>query len=697
MANITIRETDLTTAGSSSVTENVVYIPGYAKMGPIGEPTECSTLSEFESIFGTSPYKFKNSNSYNGISYSAGDYEKSYYYAAELLKAGLPIVFERIETSNIDYTYSTIKLREKYLTYSNTLNSITYNNLPVTDESKGDSYVYSIEVPGISGRYVQGSIELNLSGLIIQESISDSDLTYTITNSEITVESFEIESDKITITLSQVLSEISTASIQFDLIQAFTYGVSGKYNIDTNTYDFTLIAEEGQIEGTATYNNNTVNINITSPFIINEDVMPTLQAIGDEYEIILKSKYAGNYSAEGLTIAASTITGNDNINYIQLIGTLTINNTQSSEPSLISFNELDSRYYKNISNPLFDIESTTVPETLYNLNLLELQTVSSEPFTYLDSSNYDSNLDEFTVEDMYNALNESILNKLEDKSEYSIKFITTGSYPIYGQAINDRLALTQKILTVAGNRGDVIALVDAADEAPLRIYEMVNDDLTITLATTLGEDAKKYGAMFTPWAKYQLQTTSDIISLPASFGYLKCVATSTKSNANWFAVSGVSRGQVPNLIELNQKVTGAVAETLQARTGISINPITNIKPYGYCVWGNRTLFNNLEDLTASSFLNIRMLTSDVKKVVYTAAKKLTFELNSETLWLNFKAEIEPTLDQMKSGNGLSNYKITKVATTKKATLACVIRLYAIEAVEDWDIEVQLTDSTIDIQ
>lgn len=697
MANITIRETDLTTAGSSSVTDNVVYIPGYAKMGPIGEPTECSTLSEFESIFGTSPYKFKNSNSYNGISYSAGDYEKSYYYAAELLKAGLPIVFERIETSNIDYTYSTIKLREKYLTYSNTLNSITYNNLPVTDESEGDSYVYSIEVPGISGRYVQGSIELNLSGLIIQESISDSDLTYTITNSEITVESFEIESDKITITLSQALSEISTASIQFDLIQAFTYGVSGKYNIDTNTYDFTLIAEEGQIEGTATYNNNTVNISITSPFIINEDVMPTLQAIGDEYEIVLKSKYAGNYSAEGLTITASTITGNDNINYIQLIGTLTINNTQSSETSLISLNELDSRYYKNISNSLFDIESTTVPEALYNLNLLELQTVNSQPFTYLDSSDYNNTLDEFTVEDMYNALNESILDKLEDKSEYSIKFITTGSYPIYGQAINDRLALTQKILTVAGNRGDVIALVDAADEAPLRIYEMVNDDLTITLATTLGEDAKKYGAMFTPWAKYQLQTASDIISLPASFGYLKCVATSTKSNANWFAVSGVSRGQVPNLIELNQKVTGAVAETLQARTGISINPITNIKPYGYCVWGNRTLFNNLEDLTASSFLNIRMLTSDVKKVVYTAAKKLTFELNSETLWLNFKAEIEPTLDQMKSGNGLSNYKITKVATTKKATLACVIRLYAIEAVEDWDIEVQLTDSTIDIQ
>lgn len=697
MANITIRETDLTTAGASGVTDNVVYIPGYAKMGPIGEPIECTTLSEFESIFGTSPYKFKNANSYNGISYSAGDYEKSYYYAAELLKAGLPIVFERIETSNVDYTYSTINLKEKYLTYGNSLNSITYNTLNITDESTEDTYVYSIEVPGISGRYVQGSIELNLSGLIINESISDSDLTYTIDNSDITVEDFVIESDKITITLSQPLTNISTASIQFDLLNSFTYEVIGKYNLDTDSYDFTFEVEEGQIEGTATYDKNTLNVNITSPFIINEIALPTLQAIGEDYTIVLKSKYAGNYSAEGLTVSANTITGNDGITYIQLIGTLNINGVQSSETSLISFNELDSRYYKNVVNSLFSIESTNVPETLYNLNLLQLQSVTSQSFNYLRTSHFDNTLDEFSVEDMYKALNESILDKLEDKGEYSIKFITTGGYPIYGQSINDRLALTQKILTIAGNRGDVIALVDAADEAPLRIYEMVNDDLTITLATSLGEDAKKYGAMFTPWAKYQLQTSSDILSLPASFGYLKCVAASTKSNANWFAVSGVSRGQVPSLIELNQKVTGAIAETLQARTGISINPITNIKPYGYCVWGNRTLYNNLEDLTASSFLNIRMLTSDVKKVVYTAAKKLTFELNSETLWLNFKAEIEPTLDQMKSGNGLSNYKIVKVATTKKATLACIIKLYAIEAVEDWDIEVQLTDSTIDIQ
>ena len=194
-----------------------------------------------------------------------------------------------------------------------------------------------------------------------------------------------------------------------------------------------------------------------------------------------------------------------------------------------------------------------------------------------------------------------------------------------------------------------------------------------------------------------MQTVDEIETFPGSFAYLKCLAVSTQTNADWLAISGVTRGLVPNLLELNQRVTGAVADQLQERRGISINPIMNIKPYGYCVWGNRTLFNNLDDLTASSFLNIKVLTSNIKKVLYTAAKRLTFELNSDILWLNFKAAIEPTLEQMKSSSGIRDYKITKVATNQKATLAAKIRIYPIEAIEDWDITVELSDTTTSIE
>ena len=47
---------------------------------------------------------------------------------------------------------------------------------------------------------------------------------------------------------------------------------------------------------------------------------------------------------------------------------------------------------------------------------------------------------------------------------------------------------------------------------------------------------------------------------------------------------------------------------------------------------------------------------------------------------------------MVSDNGLTDYKIIKLTTTKRATIACKIRLVAIEAVEDWDITIELADS-----
>lgn len=51
---------------------------------------------------------------------------------------------------------------------------------------------------------------------------------------------------------------------------------------------------------------------------------------------------------------------------------------------------------------------------------------------------------------------------------------------------------------------------------------------------------------------------------------------------------------------------------------------------------------------------------------------------------------------MVSGSGITKYEIKKQATTKKATVKAVVRLYAIEPVEDWDITIELADSYTDI-
>ena len=103
MPSINIYERDLTSPYSVDTTPNIVYIPGYANIGPIDTPVLCNTLSEFYSIFGSKPYKFKTAQGYPEIKegsstykftataeptcsmYQVDDFEKSFILAAEVL------------------------------------------------------------------------------------------------------------------------------------------------------------------------------------------------------------------------------------------------------------------------------------------------------------------------------------------------------------------------------------------------------------------------------------------------------------------------------------------------------------------------------------------------------------------------------------------------------------------------------------
>ena len=98
------------------------------------------------------------------------------------------------------------------------------------------------------------------------------------------------------------------------------------------------------------------------------------------------------------------------------------------------------------------------------------------------------------------------------------------------------------------------------------------------------------------------------------------------------------------------------------------------------------------DLIASDFLNIRQLCCTLKKQIYVACRQLTFDPNSEMLWINFKNKIHPILEKMKADQGIQDYEFVKIANAPKATLKAQIRIVPIEAVEDFEIDVTLEDS-----
>lgn len=299
---------------------------------------------------------------------------------------------------------------------------------------------------------------------------------------------------------------------------------------------------------------------------------------------------------------------------------------------------------------------------------------------------------------------------LSDKGNYNVKYITSGGYPVYEY---DSGVIVSKMLAFAANRGDCYALIDHTDNLG-RESNITKDG---SLFKSLDEEITngEYGAMFTPWALYTRVTTDkkedntvdktvpSTVRMPASYAYLQSLAYSLKTNAPWLAVAGAARGSVRYLADggMTTVISNGVADAMQPRQGISINAITNIKPYGQTIWGNRTLKWNEENLVATSFLNIRNLVCDVKKIAYSTARALTFEQDNEVLWINFKSRIAPTLDRMLSGYGISGYKIVRNTehekAREKATVCARIILYPTYAVEDFYIDIVLRDGEATIE
>ena len=294
--------------------------------------------------------------------------------------------------------------------------------------------------------------------------------------------------------------------------------------------------------------------------------------------------------------------------------------------------------------------------------------------------------------------------EFKDKASYDFRYIMTGLLTD-NKTANDQIinlakfdAELAKTDIFSTGRGDCIALcdIDTTKESVADIKE--------SAAT-----ASKYAAYFAPsfcMRGYEPKDENDAKIytnniFPASFYYLACAKRASINNFDeWFAVAGYTRGLANFAIEATSTNYGEVAiHKLQARTAssseaddnIAVNLIANFRG-NYYLWGNRTAETLDQELKASHFLNIRQLCTTLKKQIYVACRRFTFDPNSDILWINFCNAITPTLERMKNNQGIESFVIEKVDTDLKATLKARIRITPIEAVEDFDIELALEDS-----
>ena len=375
-----------------------------------------------------------------------------------------------------------------------------------------------------------------------------------------------------------------------------------------------------------------------------------------------------------------------------------------------------SKFTEEMANHVVFVDNTYDKSYIMAYELLRqglnvvIKPITFDNISFIDETHATGNY--IKSENAYKFIEESIadgaLNEFKDRNIFNIKFITTGGYANCGKTYETdegdaKTVAYATIRELAADRGDAIALIEFDNyyDSEDSLFDSVQTDYTVNYNDDL------FAAAFFPWIHFttSVGNTQRTEEMPASFGYLLAYATSVKSNANWFAAAGTTRGYIPGLIKPTFEVGESLMHVLQGdpdageSLNIMINPIYNAGTYGYRIWGNRVV-NKTSSVLADrymNFLNVRMLLCDIKKQIYHTAMRCTFEPNDDIVWINFKTLANSLLDRMKSGRGISWYKWTKEVAEQKATIKATLTIQPIEAVESFDINIILTDEEATIE
>jgi hypothetical protein len=294
---------------------------------------------------------------------------------------------------------------------------------------------------------------------------------------------------------------------------------------------------------------------------------------------------------------------------------------------------------------------------------------------------------------------------LMDKNNYDIKFFTTGVYSSFkvskiaepvepkkgAQAINYTIAVNSNVadmLDICSQRRDCTLVCDCSMDAGVTVNDVkkaFNGEATFDLDGT----ALKFAGLF-----INKVYASDPVTVTnmADLQFIKNYGNQYIAGRQWEAVSGVNRGlaTIPENLCVSKY---DIDENVQGQAGTSFNGICNVRPYGPTIWGDRTMFRQSGTGTvASSYFSIMNMVTDIAKTCYNTSIRYTFESNNDLTWTGYKAEICRLLDQIVAANKIASYSMTKVYPAERAKIRCKIHIVPIEPVEDFDINIVLSDA-----
>ena len=238
----------------------------------------------------------------------------------------------------------------------------------------------------------------------------------------------------------------------------------------------------------------------------------------------------------------------------------------------------------------------------------------------------------------------SSLNLLANKDEFKFNVIT-----IPGETTTTGTAAITRLISLAQDRGDVIAIIDVTDKGAT---------VNTAVANALSYD-NSYAAAYYPWVQVNAPNTGKLTWVPPSTIIPSVFAYNDRVSAPWFAPAGFTRGGL-SVIQAERKLSPTDRDTLYAG---NVNSIATFPGQGVVAYGQKTLQRKASALDR---INVRRLLIELKSYIGQIANTLVFEQNSNSTRNRFLSQVNPYLDSIQQRQGLYAFKVVMDETNNTA-------------------------------
>lgn len=219
--------------------------------------------------------------------------------------------------------------------------------------------------------------------------------------------------------------------------------------------------------------------------------------------------------------------------------------------------------------------------------------------------------------------------------------------------VNNKDLVEDIIDIVEEERGDLIYVITTPDK-PSGAGDSVDEMYTPQDAVYNLEDSdidSNHCCTYYPWVKYYDADNYQYVYLPLTRDVVRSIAYTDNVKFSWYANAGWNRGNIPDNASPRKKLTLNEQDVLYDGR---INFVNSFAEEGNKIWGDKNL--QIDDNLLNRISKRRLLLR-IRTMLQNACIGLIFDPNDLTMSQTVRSAVSKVLDDVKTGRGITDYKI----------------------------------------